>query len=100
MTHFDKSPLQKSNKNYLQLKQNSPSFCAAYECNKEIDGTSKGWGYGFEACVCPKKFENEKPENNNFTPCCTYGLTVHKGSKLICPQEDNKGTNMHCKNSI
>ena len=57
----------------------------------DINGTSKGWGYGFEACVCPKKFENEEPENSNFKRCCTYGLTVHKGYNLTCPQEENKG---------
>jgi len=77
----------------LELQQSSSSFCAAYECNKDTDDTNKGWGYGFEACVCPKKFENEEPENSKFTRCCSYGLTVNKGSKLICPQEENKELN-------
>jgi hypothetical protein len=77
----------------LQIQQNSPSFCATYECNNE--DTHEEWGIGFEACVCPKKFVNEEPDNNNFKRCCNYGVTVKDGFKLVCPQEEIKGT--HCK---
>ena len=69
-------------------------MCAAYECHLEY-GVSEGWGIGFEACVCPKQDANKErvPENilKKYPLYCDFGVTLHDGKTLSCPQDKNKG---------
>ena len=80
---------------FLQVQQAENSFCAAYECHLDKVGVSERWGIGFEVCVCPKQDANKEkvPKNilKKYPLYCDFGVTLHDGKTLSCPQDKNKG---------